>query len=186
MGCHIHTTERILPELLEEHHIHPQAYGGPTDGPVVSLCELCHTCVHKAAMKLYASKQGEARDLVQRHLPDQPARQERLWKLVEAVVKARMEHARSTDVPEAGLDADHQSTVKMSLDLPDWLHHRLKALSTGQGLYRYVLGVLETHATVATTKPGATKQELFGGPRAQEPEPAPDLKPSFTLLDPTR
>lgn len=187
MGCYIHTEEHIPDELLEVHHIHPQAYGGPdAQENTTRLCSACHTCVHAAALKVYSGKKGAARDLVQRHLPDSPARQDRLWKLVEAVVRARREHVRTAEVPEAGLEAENQSTVKMQLDVPDWLHHRLKTLATGQGLAKYVLGVLENHAAVATMKPGAGPKELFAGPRAPADPADDDLQPSFTLLDPAR
>ena len=187
MECCIHQGEHFPPETIEVHHIHPQAYGGD-DAPTnrANLCVGCHTITHQAALRLYAGKAGEARDMVDRYLPNQPARQERLWRLVQAVAKARMGHARSSEIPEAGVDdPDHLSTVKMSLDLPDWLHHRLKSLATGQGLYRYVMKVLENHAAVATQKPGAPPKELFGAghDRAPSRDPQPT---SLKLLDPTK
>ncbi len=37
---------------FEEHHVVPCHLGG-TNGPLVSLCEGCHTKVHDAASKLY-------------------------------------------------------------------------------------------------------------------------------------
>lgn len=39
----------------EQHHIVPRAYGG-SDGPVVSLCDTCHTRLHKAALCIEANK----------------------------------------------------------------------------------------------------------------------------------
>ena len=39
----------------EQHHIIPRAYGG-SDGPVVSLCDTCHTRLHKAALCIEANK----------------------------------------------------------------------------------------------------------------------------------
>lgn len=187
MQCYIHAGESFPRESMQEHHICPRAYGG-TDDPDnrIWICSGDHDVLHRAALKLYANKAGEARDIVQRYLLDQPARQERMWKLVKAVAEARAQHARSTDIPEAGLDGDHAATVKMSLDVPDWLHHRLKALATGQGLYRYVMGVLENHALVATQKPGASKAELYGPPRQKPTEPDPNPAAAFWLIDPTR
>ena len=105
MECHIHQGEHFPKEAMQEHHIHPRAYGGgdePTN--LVWICSGDHDILHRAALRLYAGKAGEARDIVDRYLPNQPARQERLWRLVQAVARARMEHARSTDIPEAGLD----------------------------------------------------------------------------------
>lgn len=37
-----------LTTSLEEHHMIPRAYGGQ-DGPVITLCAGCHSCVHKLA-----------------------------------------------------------------------------------------------------------------------------------------
>ena len=39
----------------EQHHIVPRAYGG-SDGPIVSLCDTCHTRLHKAALCIEAKK----------------------------------------------------------------------------------------------------------------------------------
>lgn len=39
----------------EQHHIVPRAYGG-SDGPVVSLCDTCHTRLHKAALCIEGNK----------------------------------------------------------------------------------------------------------------------------------
>lgn len=189
MECHIHQGEHIPAETTEVHHKHPQAYGGSNnpDNKII-LCVGCHTICHQAALRLYAGNGGEAKDIVERYLPNQPARQERLWRLVQAVAKARMEHARTSDIPEAGVDdPEHQSTVKVSLDVPDWLHHRLKALSTGQGLYRYIMKVLENHCIVATQKPGAPHDELFGASRPTDQPPTRDPQPTpLSLLDPTK
>lgn len=159
---------------MQEHHKRPRAYGG-LDVPdnIVWICSGDHDILHRAAQRLYANKAGEARDMVERHLPNYPAGQKRLWDLVLTVAHARRDHARSSEIPEAGVDAEeHTSTVKMSLELPDWLHHRLKTLATGKGLYKYVLGVLENHAMVATQKPGADSEELYSekkeAPEAEE------------------
>lgn len=39
----------------EQHHIVPRAYGG-SDGPIVSLCDTCHTRLHKAALCIEANR----------------------------------------------------------------------------------------------------------------------------------
>lgn len=39
----------------ELHHIIPRAYGG-SDGPMVSICDTCHTRVHKIATCLYSKQ----------------------------------------------------------------------------------------------------------------------------------
>ena len=39
------------PAQEEQHHIVPRAYGG-SDGPVVSLCDTCHTRLHKVALAI--------------------------------------------------------------------------------------------------------------------------------------
>lgn len=46
------------PAHEEQHHIVPRAYGGE-DGPVVSLCDSCHTRLHKAAISIAAGKQPD-------------------------------------------------------------------------------------------------------------------------------
>lgn len=43
------------PAQEEQHHIVPRAYGG-SDGPIVSLCDTCHTRLHKAALCLEAKR----------------------------------------------------------------------------------------------------------------------------------
>lgn len=183
MGCFIHQGEHIPPEATQTHHKVPRAYGGLDDEfNLVDLCSTCHDLLHRSALRLYSGKAGQAKDIVVRYLPDQPARVERLWKLVQTVAQARQRHVRSSAVPEAGVEADHQSVVKMQLELPDWLHHRYKALSTGQGLNRYVLQVLENHAQVATQKPGAAPDELFGikdgvGPALEAPDEPRAMQP---------
>jgi len=175
--CYIHSDVDVPPETLETHHKHPQAYGGSNESSnLVDLCATCHGIIHKVALKIYAGNAGEGKHLNERYLPGQPARQERLWKLAQTIARARQQHARTTDIPEAGVDADHESVVKMMLELPDWLHHRYKTLSTGQGLNRYIMKVLENHALVAIQKPGAPKEELYGGPRedkstGRDPQP---------------
>lgn len=160
--CYIHQGEHFPPEALETHHIRPQAYGGGDEpNNLCHLCDTCHGITHDAALKLYSGKTGEAKDIVERYLLEQPARQERMWRLVVAVAEARQDHTRSQDIPEAGLEAD-RPTVKMMLEVPDWLHHRLKSLSAGRGLYRYVMELLEQHCLVATQKSGAPAEELYG------------------------
>jgi hypothetical protein len=150
-------------EALEVHHKHPTAYGGPdTPDNKCLLCASCHSAVHRVALKMYSRQTGVAKDIVVRYLPDQPQRQERMLKLAEVILQARILHTRSTEIPEAGLRDNNQDTVKMSLDVPAWLHHRLKTLAIGTGLYKYVLTVLANHAAVMTNKPGASKEELYG------------------------
>ncbi len=39
----------------ELHHIVPRAYGG-VDGPMVSICDTCHTRVHKIASCIYSKQ----------------------------------------------------------------------------------------------------------------------------------
>lgn len=174
--CYVHNQE-FPRESMQEHHKRPRAYGGP-DVPdnIVWICSGDHDLLHRSAQRLYANKAGEAKDMVVRHLPNYPAGQKRLWDLVLAVAHARRDHARSSEIPEAGVDAeDPISTVKMSLDLPDWLHHRLKTLATGKGLYKYVMGVLENHAVIATQKPGASEEDTFAEKQedAELPEESP-------------
>ena len=184
--CSIHNDVEVPVEVLEIHHKHPQAYGGGDETEnKVPLCTSCHTVVHKAALKLYAGRAGQGKDLVDRFLPSQPARQERMWKMVQTIARARQQHARSTDVPDAGVESENQSVVKMQLEVPDWLHHRLQALSSGKGLYRYVMGVLENHVLVATQKPGAPPAEMYGTGRDNREPPVPDPQPtSLSLLVP--
>jgi hypothetical protein len=39
---------------LEEHHIFPQCYGGPKDGPLLEICSTCHQHLHYQAENLVA------------------------------------------------------------------------------------------------------------------------------------
>ena len=169
-------------EALEQHHKHPTAYHGPdTPENRCLLCASCHSAVHRIALKLCSNHAGEASNIIDLYLPNQPARQERLRKLAAIIVQARTQHIRDYHVPEAGVDQDDDAdTVKMSLDVPAWLHHRLKTLAGKRGLYRYVLKVLEQHAIVATRKPGASAAELFAV-KATPPNAPEPAKHDFTL-----
>ena len=177
-ACFIHSDAHFPMAALEVHHKHPTAYGGPdTPDNRCLLCASCHAAVHRIAIKAYSRQVGVAKDILEQYLPGQPQRQERLWKLVQTVVQARTTHTRSTEIPDAGLDGeDDEDTVKVSLDMPNWLHHRLKTLATGRnGLYKYIMTVLANHAMVATKKPGATKEELYAY-KELEIEPQPDTR----------
>ena len=171
--CYIHNDQHFPMEALEIHHKHPTAYRGPdTPENRCLLCASCHSAVHRIALKLWSKRAGEASNILDLYLPNQPARQERLRKLAIIIVQARTQHIRDYRVPEAGTTQDDDAdTVKMSLDVPAWLHHRLKTLAGPRGLYRYVMKVLERHAIVATNKPGAVPTELFSiPPAAQTPK----------------
>lgn len=184
--CYVHQGESHTREEMQTHHVVPQAYGGGDDSEnLVLICSSSHDLLHRVAHKIYANKSGEGKDIIARYLPDNPARQERLWKLAASVARARRDHARTTEIPEAGVEAEDQATVMVSLDVPDWLHHRLKTLSIGTGLAKYCLKVLENHALVATQKPGAEPRELFGGPATKPPTDAPNPH-RFFLLDPAQ
>jgi hypothetical protein len=179
--CLIHDDVHLPKQALEVHHKHPTAYGGP-DVPEnrCVLCASCHSAVHSIAQKLYARRAGEAHDIIEQYLPNQPARQERMKKLAGIIVQARTTHVRSAEIPEAGIDQT-DDVVKMSLEVPTWLHHRLKTLAIGTGLYRYVLTVLANHVVVATTKQGAGKSELYGKTTVvTTPEPASPYAADFT------
>lgn len=183
MECFVHRGEPLPQASVEEHHIVPQAYGGP-DIPtnVVIICANCHSVIHRLAVKLAAKAPltGDAQRILEQFLPGQPARQERLWQLAKVAARAKLQHVRTGDIPDAGVEAEDVDTVKMSLDMPAWLHHRLKTLSVGTGLYRYVLNVLTQHAMIATNKPGAPYEELHGAVTPSSPD-----RP-LILIDPTQ
>lgn len=182
-ACYIHNDQHFPMEALEVHHKHPTAYHGPdTAENRCLLCASCHDVVHRTAQKLYSRKAGEASNILDLYLPNQPARQERLRKLANIIVRARTQHVRDCRIPDAGTDQDDDAdTVKMSLDIPAGLHHRLKTLAGKRGLYRYVLKVLERHAIVATQKPGATPAELFAASPPTQSVAKPAVKHDFTL-----
>lgn len=50
--CWVCHTQRDPYTTFEEHHIVPSHLGG-SKGPLVSLCEVCHSKVHTAAANLY-------------------------------------------------------------------------------------------------------------------------------------
>ena len=183
MECFVHRGEPLPPEALQEHHVHPQAYGGP-DIPsnTKMLCSGCHDVLHRLAAKLAAKKPmtGDAQRILEQFLPNQPARQERLWTLAKAAARAKLQHVRTGDIPDAGVEEQDVDTVKILIEAPVWLHHRLKTLSVGTGLYKYVLNVLTQHVTVATQKASAPATELFGGATAPSPH-----RP-LILIDPTQ
>ena len=145
-NCHIHENVNAAGDLLVVHHIKPQAFGGDdTPENRVMLCASCHDVLHKAEHKLSKGKKGEAFDLIDRFLPNQAVRQQRLRNLVVAVATARKAWRPSSDVPDA--EAKEADTIIVQLDVPAWLHHRLKTAAQDQqiGLYRLCLKVLEQH-----------------------------------------
>lgn len=52
--CHIDFAPKGQAQK-ELHHIIPRAYGG-SDGPMVSICDTCHTRLHKIATCLYSKQ----------------------------------------------------------------------------------------------------------------------------------
>lgn len=166
--CCIHDDREVAEDLLVVHHVEPQAFGG-LDVPEnrVFLCAGCHDILHRAEQRMSHSRQGVAIDMVQRYLQNQPARQQRLLRLINSAALARQSQQHNSDVPEAG---ETTETVMISLEIPRWLHHRLKTLAQGKsGLYRYCTTILEHHAV--TTLSG----------RSMDP-PAPK---AIQLLTPT-
>lgn len=147
--CYIHDDVVQAADLLVVHHMHPTAFGGP-DIPEnrCFLCASCHDVLHKAEPKVSRGKSGYAIDMLDRFLPNQPARRARLWQLIQAAAAARQQQSRDTSIPEAG---EPTETVLLSLEVPRWLHHLLKqlALESNSGLYRYCARVLEQHVTDA-------------------------------------
>jgi hypothetical protein len=143
--CFVHDDTIVAADLLIVHHIKPQAFGGP-DVPEnrALLCASCHDVLHKAEVKLSKGKQGLAFDLIDRFLPNQTVRQQRLRMLVTAMANARRDWTPNTDIPESGVEAE---TVIMQLDVPVWIHHRLKTAAQDHklGLYNYCLKILEQH-----------------------------------------
>lgn len=181
MECFIRRGEQFPRESMHPHHIQPRAYGGPdTPENIVWICSDVHDILHRLAVKLAAkaSMVGEAKHILEKFLPGQPARQERLWKLAVSAARAQLQHVRTGDIPEAGLE--EVDVVKIVVEAPVWLHHRLKTLSVGTGLQKYVLRLLQHHATVAIQKPGADFTEKFD----TETPASPD-RPLF-LIDPTQ
>ena len=181
MPCCFIDGQDVPVEMLEVHHKWPQAYGGPdTPDNRIYLSPTNHSMVHKIALKLGTGNQGVAKDMVSILLPNQPKKQQKMMELAQIIARAREQFKKSGEIPDA--DAPEPvDTTTMSLDVPNWVHHRLKTLSQGKGLYKYVLDVLERHVLVATQKPGATEQEMF----AAGPPPQND-QPGFFLLDPQK
>lgn len=181
--CYIHNDQDFHSACVQVHHRIPQAYGGlDTPENRFILCSTCHDFCHRMALKLAAGQRAAALDAITQYLPNSPARQKRFVDLCEAIVRARFSHKRSLEIPEAGLDTDSADKVLMSLEVPAWLHHRLKSLAGPGRLYKYVLGVLNNHAMLATQKSGASRKELFGdGAPISRPTP-----PNIVLNDPTR
>lgn len=159
--CYIHNDVEVPPEALETHHKWPRVYGGPdTDDNLMYLCSTCHSICHRLSHKIYAGKSGVAKTIVDQYLPGQPKRQLRLLELAETVARARLAHKRSAKMPNDD-QKENVDTILVSFELPYWVHHRLKTLSAGRGLYRYINEVLEKHVVVATNKPGAPDEELY-------------------------
>lgn len=49
---------------LEGHHVCPRAYGG-TNGPVVTLCGVCHSVLHKQSHKPKNNRKFTSKDIIQ-------------------------------------------------------------------------------------------------------------------------
>jgi hypothetical protein len=177
--CLIHDDRELDPKLLEEHHKQPTSYGGPdTEENRCWLCPSCHDAVHRISHSFYARRIGEGRDLIDQYLPNQPARRERLEQLCRIVSDAKRGHLRTGDIPEAAEATE--DVVKMTIELPSWVHHRLKTATMGAGLYKSVEAILTQHALAATKASGA--QQPITEASVDEIEPAQD----FPLIDLTR
>lgn len=181
-NCLIHNDKQVSTKLLEEHHKHPTAYGGP-DIPenICWLCPSCHDAVHRMSHLYYARKNGEADDLITQYLPNQPARQQRLKQLCLTVANARREHVRTGDAPAAG--EDEQETVKMTVEVPSWVHHRLKTATMGKGLYKSITAYL-TKLAVDLTKSSGGEESPVTIAEEEATTEEPDAQPAaLPLID---
>lgn len=183
MQCHIHGGADTDRSFFVPHHVVPRAYGGPDhESNIVWLCASCHTLLHQIAVKMVWKKRGEALDLASRYpfLVNSPKRQKELLRLAGIAASSQIQHQSSGEIPEAGQKV---KTVRLSLEVPEWLHHHLKTLAKQRecGLYRYCLSVLENHAMLGMYKPGATRQERFD-PDAESNVNPDDDPPEASLM----
>lgn len=156
MQCHIHGGQQVSRELLVPHHKHPTGYGGP-DIPenIVLICATCHDILHKMEAAFYAKNTGKANDLANQYLPNDPRRRTLLITLANQAAAAKREYYEnhSDEVPEDP-DEVEERLIKVTLEMEESLHHRLKIKAadckhpkSGRkvGLYRYILEVLRAH-----------------------------------------
>lgn len=95
------------PANEERHHICPRNAGGD-DGPLVSLCDGCHTTAHRIAQRLH--KQAQYQDHLVGYTPAQAKKV--LWLAVQIV---KSEKATADDPNKVMKNAFHLSKQELKL-----------------------------------------------------------------------
>lgn len=127
------------PAHEERHHIVPRAYGGE-DGPMVSLCDTCHTRLHKTAVALSSNKPTY---LLLQGL--NPEAQKRIYYLASCVVNAK---AATENDPNkktmvtlqlSGQETQKLDQLKRALNVPS---RSAVILAAVESLYKRTFSVL--------------------------------------------
>jgi len=100
---------------LDSHHIYPLSFGGPQDGPQISLCAGCHQGIHSHA-KQASAKNNKGKN----YLVSEDALKRAAF-LINAIVTAEQNYKRGI-VPD-GFDPDiHQVSCWVDRDTLKLLH----------------------------------------------------------------
>jgi hypothetical protein len=190
MRCHIHGGQEAPKNAFVPHHVCPTSYGGSnTPDNIIYICATCHDILHKAAEALFSGNIGRASELVGGLYPNEPRIRKELLHYANRTAKAKLawkERNRERGIPDAGeVDAD-TDTVKVQLDIPRWIHHRLKTMASDHhhpngrkvGLYAFILKVLEAKVSDKVTSHSAAVGMPAAEDLVEEPdegmEPPPD------------
>lgn len=147
MDCTCHVCREVLPrELMQEHHIHPQAAGGKDKG-TTWLCAGCHHNLHRISDMLVAGKNSKALDVAERANLGKPGAAKRIMALA-AICAREMQMIKEgeADLPDliqlTISDMPREAVVRLKLMAFEWnnsrpglapfLRHHLTALSEGR------------------------------------------------------
>lgn len=106
---------------LEEHHITPICYGGPKNGPLVSICESCHANIHKTAESINA-KTVKNKNWFEN---------ENLLKKAAPYIQAILEAKRRKDDGEIDIYAKKRKMIVVELSEYEW--KRIRKVSKDKG-----------------------------------------------------
>jgi hypothetical protein len=116
---------------LEEHHIHPLAYGGKRDGKTVWLCGTHHSSIHLQAENLSS---GNA---VKRYFPDD-ATLARAKPYIETILRVKRQYL---DSGVAAVEGRNLFSMKLEPELKKRLKRRAK--DAGMSMETYVVRLIK-------------------------------------------
>lgn len=117
---------------LDAHHVIPQAYGGK-HGPIVYLCQSCHTLTHRLALRAKKLARPLDIDAVSRYIYSQQQQEKGLLQLGPSGVRWLAYLVGRIVSAARVLETDPRKSVKLTLTLDAETARCLKVIQTRLG-----------------------------------------------------